>query len=261
VTTVVVGVRPGAGHWLGITGMLALRTFRLRYLRSRIGVGWAFLQPLVQTAVLSFVFVKVFKVSQVEHYPLYVLSGIMTWQAFSGAVNGATTSALDNASLLRKVAMPAVVFPLSQVGSVVLVYLLQLVVLLALAVGFGTAGPGLLLLPVVVALVALVAFSVGLLACSLQVEYRDVKFVVESVLLALFYASPVLYAPERLSPNLARWLELNPMYGVLALARTALLDRPFAGRALLSTGVTVVVLLVVGGLLFRRRSRSFADLA
>ena len=80
-TIAVVGPRPGARHWLGITGMLAMRTFRLRYLRSRIGFGWAFIQPAFQAAILSFVFLKVFKVSKVEHYPLYVLSGIMTWLA------------------------------------------------------------------------------------------------------------------------------------------------------------------------------------
>lgn len=260
-TMVVLGPRPGARHWLGITGMLAVRTFRLRYLRSRLGIGWAFVQPALQAAVLSLVFVKVFKVTKIEHYPLYVLSGIMTWQAFSGSVNAATTSALDNAALLRKVAMPAVVFPLSQVASVGLVYLMQLSLLVVVATASGTAGLHLLLLPLVVLLVGLVGFSTGLLACALQVEFRDVKFIVEAGLLALFYASPILYAPERLSPSLARWLEMNPMYGVVSLARTALLNRPFPGTALVSTGVAIALMLAVGALVFRRRSRDFADLA
>jgi ABC-type polysaccharide/polyol phosphate export permease len=260
VTMTVVGPRPGARHWLGITAMLAVRTFRLRYLRSRLGVGWAFVQPALQAAVLSLVFLKVFKVNKVEHYPLYVLSGIMTWQAFAGSLNAATTAALDNAALLRKVAMPAVVFPLSQVASVALVYVMQSSLLVLVAAGSGTAGVKLVLLPAVVLLVGLVGFSAGLLTCALQVQFRDVKFIVEAGLLALFYASPVLYAPEHLSPSLARWLELNPMFGVVTLARTALLDRPFHGRALISTGVAVAVLLAVGTLVFRRRSRDFADL-
>lgn len=248
-------------HWSGITWMLGLRTFRIRYLRSRLGVGWALVQPVVQAGVLSFVFLKVFKVHQVEHYPLYVLTGIMTWQAFSGGVTGATTSAVDNASLLRKVRMPAVVFPVAHVTSVLLVFGLQSVVLVGLAVASGTVGPGLLLLPVVAVLVAGLSVGAGLLACSLYVSFRDLKFVVESGLLLAFYASPVLYHPNSLSTGLARLLELNPMYGVLALARTALLGEAYPARALLSTYVACGALLLGGGLLFRVRSRSFADLA
>lgn len=255
------GFRLGLGHWWGITWMLALRTFRLRYLRSRLGIGWALVQPLVQAAVLAFIFTKVFKAARAPHYPLYVLAGVMTWQAFSGSVNAATTAVLDNAGLLRKVAMPAVVFPVAQVLAVLIVLALQLVVLAGAAVVAGTAGPGLLLLPLVPLLVAVVALGLGLLTCALQVAYRDVKFVVESGLLVTFYASPVLYAPSALTPRLARLLELNPMYGVLALARTALLEQPFPGRALLIGAVEAAVLLVVGAIVFRRRSRDFADLA
>lgn len=252
---------PGLRHWAGITWMLGLRTFRIRYLRSRLGIAWAVLQPAVQAAVLSFVFLKVFKVGKVEHYPLYVLSGIMTWQAFAAGVNGATTSAVDNAGLLRKVRMPAVVFPAAQIASVALVFALQAAVLVALAVAVGTAGLELLLLPVAALLLSLLALGAGLLACSLHVAFRDVKFLVESGLLLAFYASPVLYHPDAVPAGLARWLELNPMYGVLALARSALLGEELPGRALLNTLVGGVLLLGAGALLFRRRSPSFADLA
>jgi lipopolysaccharide transport system permease protein len=252
--------RPGFGHWAGITWMLGVRTFRIRYLRSRLGIGWALAQPLVQAAVLSFVFLKVFKVGKVEHYPLYVLSGIMTWQAFSGSVNGATTSAVDNAGLLRKVRMPAVVFPVAHVTSVLIVFTLQAVVLVALAVAVGTAGPGLLLLPLVMLLLSLLATGIGLLTCALYVAYRDVKFLVESGLLLAFYASPVLYHPDAVPDSVAWVLELNPMYGVMLLARTALLGEDLPGRPLVSTLAGLVLLLVAGGLLFRRRSRGFADL-
>jgi ABC-type polysaccharide/polyol phosphate export permease len=134
-------------------------------------------------------------------------------------------------------------------------------VLVGAAVAAGTAGLRLLLLPLVPLLVAVVALGLSLLTCALQVAYRDVKFVVESGLLVAFYASPVLYAPSALTPRLARLLELNPMYGVLALARTALLGQPYPGRALLVGAVESALLLAVGAVVFRRRSRDFADLA
>lgn len=253
--------RPGFRHWAGITGMLALRTFRVRYLRSRLGVGWALVQPVVQAAVLSFVFLKVFKVENVDHYPLYVLSGVMTWQAVSGSILGATTAAVENGALLRKIAMPAVIFPLAQVASVQIVFAMQLGALTLLAAVSGAAGKGLLLLPALALAVPFVTLGVGLLACAFNVALRDVRFFVESGLLVLFYASPVLYDPSRVPRALAPWLELNPVYGVLALARTALLGQPFQARALVSSALVSGVLLIVAWWAFRVRSRDFADLA
>lgn len=260
-TAVDEGHRLGMRHWFGITGMLALRTFRLRYLRSKLGIGWALVQPLIQAAVLSLVFTKVFKAAKTEHYALYVLSGVMTWQAFSGGLNTATNAVLDNAGLLRKVAMPAVVFPAAQIASVLLVLGVQLVLLVAAALFSGTVGVEILLLPLIPVLVGVLALGAGLLTCALQVAYRDVKFLVESMLMVAFYASPVLYVTSALAPKMAHVLELNPMYGVLSLARTALLQKPFNGRALTITLIEAAVLLAVGSWVFRRRSPDFADLA
>ena len=247
-------------HWASIAWLLAGRTFRLRYLGSRLGIGWAFVQPVVQALVLAVVFTKVFKVVKVEHYPLYVLTGVMTWQAFAGGVNAATTSAVDNASLLRKIPMPVLVFPLSQVVAVLLVFALQSVVLLGAAALAGTLGVRVLLLPAAALLVGATAAGVGILACSFHVAVRDVKFGVESGLLLAFYATPVLYDPAALPERLQTYLALNPMYGVLSLVRTALLGRPLDEGALgLSVGAAVVLLLVAL-LVFRRRSADFADL-
>jgi len=248
-------------HWAGITWLLAKRTFRLRYLGSRLGLGWAFVQPLVQAAVLTFLFTEVFKIHRVPHYPLCVLSGVMTWQTFAGGVNSATTSAVDNASLLRKIPMPALVFPLSQVVSVLMVYALQMVVLVIGAIAFGTAGWGLLLLPLVPLLVGLIATGVGCFTCAFHPAIRDVKFVVDSALLMLFYATPILYDPSRIPASLRGFLAVNPMYGVVALARTALLEAPFDGLATAISFGASAVFIVIGLLVFRRRSAYFADLA
>ena len=261
--TVVLGefVRPTRRHWAGIAFQLALRTFRLRYLRSRLGVGWMFVQPLVQTAVLAFIFTRVFSAGGVEHYPLYVLSGIVTWQAFSTAVAAGTTAVVDNSALLRKVPMPASLFPISQVVSVAMVLAAQYVVLAVMAGGLRTAGWELLLLPLVVGMLVFTALGVSLLTSALHVGLRDVKFVVEALLLVAFYASPILYSATMVPDRLLPWLQLNPMYGVLVTARTALLGEPFSWYAL-SVGAAVACgLAIVGSLTFRRMSPAFPDLA
>ncbi|MDT7549738.1 MAG: lipopolysaccharide transport system permease protein, partial [Actinomycetota bacterium] len=213
-------------HWVAITWMLALRTFRLRYLRSRLGVGWALIQPVIQTVVLAFMFTRIFKVAGVPHYPLYVLSGVMTWQAFQTSVASSTTSAVENSALLKKVDMPGLVFPLSQVLAVMLVYGVQLIVLVILAAVSGTLGLKVFLLIPVALLVAASAAGLGCLTCAFHVAYRDVKFLVDAGLLLTFYATPILYDPARVPEHLRHLLALNPMYGVESLARAAVLDRP-----------------------------------
>lgn len=251
---------PALRRWAGLTGMLAVKNFRQRYLRSRLGVFWAILQPTVQAAVLAVVFVKVFKVHNVPHYPLYVLSGIMTWQCFAQGTNAATTSALDNSPLIRKIPLPAVVFPMAAVGGVLLVHLLQLTVLLAAGAASGTLGVRTLLLPLGVLLTVALALGVGTLSCSLHVRVRDVKFLIESGLLVAFYVTPVLYDPSRLPENLRTLLGWNPMYGVMSLQRAALLGRAVDWHAVAVAAVLAVVLLVVALPVFRSRSRDFADL-
>ena len=79
-------------HWAGLVRVLAVKNFRQRYLRSKLGVIWALIQPLLQAAVLSFVFIIVFKVKRIPHYPLYVLSGIMSWQFFMQSCTSGTSS-------------------------------------------------------------------------------------------------------------------------------------------------------------------------
>jgi len=249
-------------HWGAITWLLAKRTFRLRYLGSRLGLGWAFLQPLVQAAVLTFLFTEVFRgFHRPPNYPLYMLTGIMVWQCFAGGVNGATTSAVDNASLLRKIPMPAIVFPLSQVASVLMVFAMQSGILVLGAVAYGTVTVKLLLLPVVVLLVGAIATGIGCFTCAFHPAVRDIKFVVESALLMAFYATPIIYDPSRLPAGLRGFLAVNPMYGVVSLARTALMDRPFDGLATLISCAASAVFVSIGLLVFQRRSATFADLA
>jgi ABC-type polysaccharide/polyol phosphate export permease len=251
-----------AAHWADLVRVLAVKNFRQRYLRSRLGVVWALIQPLLQAAVLSFVFVVIFKVKSVPHYPLYVLSGIMSWQFFQQSALAGTSSIVDNAGLVRKVAVPKVVFPIAAVGGVGLVFVLQLVILIGAGAVLGTlhaTSPLLLLLAI--PLEAAFALSLSVLCTSIHVKVRDIRFVVESGLLMAFYLTPVLWDLNRLSPTLRAVMEWNPMLGVLSLVRGAILGRAVDWTGVGSAFLCAAVLGVVGAWVFRRRSPEFADLA
>lgn len=249
-------------HWAGLVRVLAVKNFRQRYLRSKLGVIWALIQPLLQATVLSFVFIVIFKVKSIPHYPLYVLSGIMSWQFFQQSCVTGTSSIVDNAGLVRKVAVPKVVFPISAVGGIALVFCLQLIVLLGAGIVMRTLTPMTpVLLLLALPLEAALALAVAVLCTSIHVSVRDIRFVVESGLLMAFYLTPVLYDVHRLPPTVRSVMEWNPMAGVLSLVRGAVLGRPVDWTGVGSAFLCAAVLGIVGTWLFRRRSPEFADLA
>ncbi len=263
--TVVVEGAPGRGEQLrelaGLTWVLSRKNFRVRYKRAALGVVWAVLQPAFQAAVLTVVFLRFFDAATaVPHYPAYVVTGLLPWAFLAQSLSVGTTSVVDNASLVKKVALPLLVFPLSAVGGTGLAFAAGLPVLLVAGAVVGGLGPGLLLLPVALALELAVVVGLTTLTAALHPAFRDVRYLVESLLVVGLYLSPVLYDPASAGGTAQALLRLNPMTGVLSLFRTALLGRP---TDLAAVGVAVVVtagLLALGAAVFRSRSAEFADL-
>lgn len=245
---------------MGLVGVLARKNFQTRFKRSYFGVGLIALQPIVQALVYSIVFLKIFKVTRVEHYPVYVLSGVMPWALITAGVLGATTSVVENSSLVRKIDVPRLVFPLAAIGGACLAFLVPLAILIVCGAVIGTLGLNTLWLLVALPLQLVLIAAVGVLACSLHVAYRDVRYVLDAALLLLFYSVPILYAMEIVPAAGRDVVRSNPFTGVLSLWRAAILDRPVDGRAV---GISVVVAPLLLGLavwVFQRRSRDFADL-
>ena len=246
---------------LGLTWVMSVKNFQVRYKRAALGVLWAVVQPSFQAVFLSFVFLSVFHYGKGIHdYPLYVLSGMLPWAFFASGVIAATTVIVDNASLIKKVAVPRVIFPISAVGGVALAFVASLGVLVGAAFFLGEAGWNLLLLPVAVVLEVLIVIALGTLACSFHVAYRDVRYIVESSLLVGLYATPVLYELSKAPPRAQAFLRINPMSGVMTLYRTALLGRPLDLASVVIGAAVTAVLLALALASFARRSDEFPDL-
>jgi ABC-type polysaccharide/polyol phosphate export permease len=247
---------------LGLVWVLSRKNFQVRYKRAALGVAWAVVQPLFQTALLSFVFLVVFPgtARKIDHYPVFVLTGMLPWAYFAQSLGAATTAVVDNAGLVRKVSVPSVVFPLAAVGGVAQAFMASLGVMAIASVVVGRASWALLLLPVALVLQTALVTALGVLTCAFHVALRDVKYLVDAFVMAFFYATPVLYSLDRVPPHY-RWLfAANPMEGILTLYRAATLGRSVAWSGVV---VSVVVTVVLGGLAVlahRRRSGEFADL-
>ncbi len=239
------------------------RDIKIQYKQTVLGPLWAVLRPVANMLVFSVLFGTLARIpSEGLPYPLFVYAGLLPWALFSHAVSESSMSLVSHAHLLSKVYFPRLLLPISGCGGAVVNFGVGMVIYAGLMLFYGQApGAGVLLLPVLMLLTVLAALSVGCLLASMAVMYRDVRFVVGSLLQLWMYATPVVY-PTTLIPERFRWLlELNPMTGIIRGFRSALLNQPVDVSALLGSAAFILAMLLPAMYVFRRTERNFADVA
>lgn len=195
-----------------ILANLVRKELKVKYAASVLGAVWSLLNPLVYLVVFTFV-TRVLG-SNIPDYPVYLLSGLLAWNLFSGSVAAGSRSVLDNANLVKKVAFPREILPLSSIGVALVDYVLQMAVFLLfiLVSGYGLRAPEIALLPV--AFVTLLAFT-GMLTfvlAALNVRYRDVGHLLNIALLVWFWITPIVYAGGLVQQHLAGRDVLGVLY-------------------------------------------------
>jgi lipopolysaccharide transport system permease protein len=246
-----------------LLGFLAWRDIKVRYKQAVLGVAWAVIQPVVQTVLLTFVFGKLAKMPDGGlPYALIVLTGLLPWQLFTAAFNGAGNSLVGNSHLISKVYFPRLLVPLSALAVALVDFTIMLVLAVPIiAIFVGSPGWPILLLPVFVLLALVIALGAGLWITALTVRFRDFRFITPFILQIGMFVTPVGYRTDFL-PNWRDLLALNPLSGVVDGMRWVLLG----GRTELylpGLGISVVVaaiLLTTGLWYFRRTERQFADI-
>lgn len=244
--------------------MLVVRDLKVRYRSSILGVAWSFLQPLGMMLVMTFAFTIINRAPPtIEHYNVFVLSGLLAWNFFSAAVTGAAGSVVTNAALVKKVYFPRVILPLSVVISNLINFLFALPMWVVVTVLSGhPIHSTLLLLPF--AIVLQVVFSVGMsfLLSTLNVFYRDTQFILDLSMLALFFLTPIWYdidnAPQ---PEVGLWVRrLNPVASLVNIYQDMMYwGRPTDLDFILRTAATAVAFLFIGYMVFRRFSPRFGE--
>jgi ABC-2 type transport system permease protein len=230
-TTVTARLRPSAlggdlRRFWSLTYTLAATDFKLRFFGSALGYVWTLMRPLMLFGVLYFVFTEVVRFGgDIPHYPVYLLAAIMLFTFFSETTARGVTSLIERENLLRKVRFPQLAIPLSTI----LTALMNLVATLAAVFVFAIASGvypkwGWLELPVLVALLAVVATGTGLMLSVLFVRYRDVQPIWEVATQILFYASPILYVATMVPVDWQRAYLLNPIAAVMTQVRHAVVD-------------------------------------
>ena len=207
---------------------LVRKELSVKYKNSVLGFVWSMLNPALTLVVYYVVFQLVFK-NGTPQFAIFLLCGLVVWNFFTASLMGATSAVVSNAGIVKKVAFPREVLPLAAVGSSMVFFFLQAIVL-AIALIVARDVPAFSYLPeLAVAIIALTIFT-GALAVFLSavnVYFRDTQHLLEIVLMAWFWATPIVYPFQLIGASLARhhlsWVFfVNPMTSIIITFQRAL---------------------------------------
>jgi lipopolysaccharide transport system permease protein len=242
---------------------LTWRDIKVRYKQSVLGVGWAILQPLLTTAIFTFVFGRFAGVpSNGIPYPLFSFAALLPWQYFASAVGRSGVSLVNSANLISKVYFPRLIVPLSAAFAPAVDFVITFGILVLMMFWYGIMPTwNVVFLPLFLLLAFATAMAVSLWLSALNVRYRDVGYVIPFMVQIWMFISPVAY-PSNLVPEKWRLLYgLNPMAGVIEGFRWALFGTSAAPDAVVIVSCVIVLLFLFGGLMyFQRTEQTFADI-
>jgi lipopolysaccharide transport system permease protein len=239
---------------------LAARDIKVRYKQTVLGALWAVLQPLAQMVVFTAFFAAHGFSTEGAPPSVFYYAGLLPWQLFATSLAGASNSLVANRNLITKVYFPRLVMPLSAIASSLVDFGISFVVLLGIMAWNRVApSPNMIFLPFFLLLGVSSALALGLWLSALNVEFRDVQYVIPFLVQFWLFVTPVIYPSSIVTGYKRVLLGLNPMSGVVEGFRWCLLGQPAPGPTLgLSVG-SVCVVLITGLLFFRRMERTFAD--
>jgi lipopolysaccharide transport system permease protein len=255
-------------HYRDLVMLFVRRDFVSIYKQTILGPIWIVLQPLLTTITYTIIFSRIAGISTAGVPPiLFYLCGIIPWTFFAECLNKTSNTFIANANIFGKVYFPRLSVPISIVISNLISMGVQLLLFLLIMVVFILSGnfqvsfsSSLLLIPVYIALLALLGLGLGLMVTALTTKYRDLRFLVTFGVQLLMFATPVIYPISSISGKLRTVIELNPVSPLIEGLRQAMLNSgEFNSMKLLISTTIILLTLFTGILLFNRVEKDFMD--
>jgi lipopolysaccharide transport system permease protein len=243
---------------------LTWRDVKVRYKQTLLGAAWAVLQPLMMMVVFTIFFGRMAGVPSGDlPYPLFAYSGLLPWTFFATAITAAGNSVVSSERLITKIYFPRLAVPFAAVGAAMVDFVIAFGLLIVMMAYYRMApGVGLLLTPLIFALITLAALGIGTLLAALNVAYRDIRHVIPFLVQLGMFATPTVYMQPKAAGG--GWgpvlLALNPMTSLIAAFRASALGGPIPWGPLGVSSLAVVLALLVGCLYFRKVEDGFADI-
>ncbi len=204
---------------------LTKRDIKVRYKQTVLGGLWAIIQPVFMMVVFTLFFGRLAKMpSDGIPYPIFVYAGLLPWTYFANAVSASGNSLVGSANLITKVYFPRLIIPASASMAGLLDFFIAMLVMGAMMIYYNfIPNIGILLFPFLVGLTFLCAVGVGLWLSALNVQYRDIRYVIPFLIQLWMFVSPVIYPVSMVKEKYQWLLALNPMGGVIQAYRASLL--------------------------------------
>lgn len=251
---------------------LVITDFKLRYQGSVLGYLWSLLKPLMLFAILYVVFVKFLRLGDgIEHYPVYLLLGIVMWTFFTEATSQGMSAIVSRGGLIRKISFPKYIIVVSGTISALINLMLNLVIVFVFMLINGVKLRwNILLLPLNIAELYVFALAVAFFLSALYVKFRDMSHIWEIILQGAFYATPILYPVSMVitfSPIIAKILMLSPIAQTIQDARYNTITQQattisgFINNPLIAAVpyIMVIILIILASWYFKKSQKYFAE--
>lgn len=241
-----------------ILSELIKKGIRLKYRRSYLGILWSLLEPLLTMIVLTIVFGTLMG----EHdrsFPVYILSGRLLYGFFSQSTTAALKSIRANSSIIKKVYVPKMLYPLSSILFNFIIFMISLIVLALVSVVLGVY-PTIYLIQVVASLIVLLLLSLGcgLILSTIGVFFRDMEYLWTVALMLIMYTCAIFYRANRLLTS--KWgfvLKANPLFCVIQTFRSAIFGEMMNIKYLLYALGFSIVSIIIGIIAFKKNEDKF----
>lgn len=238
------------------------RDLKVRYKQTVVGVAWAVFQPVLTMIVFSIFFGQLAKMpSEGIPYPIFVYSGLLFWNFFVASLTDVSNCLISNQSIVTKAYFPRLILPISNVFTNFVDFLIAsgVLVILMIYYGFVPHLTGLFMLPLLLLITFTSSTGLGLFLASINVKYRDIRYILPFFIQLLIFVSPVIY-PAGILGKYTILFGINPIAGVISTARTVLFGITNISWLSLGFSFTVsLILLFVGLISFRKTETFFAD--
>jgi lipopolysaccharide transport system permease protein len=241
---------------------LIWRDIKVRYKQTVLGAAWAIIQPFFTMVVFSLFFGRLAKIpSDGIPYPIFSYAALVPWTFFTHGVSQSANSLISSADLITKVYFPRLAMPIATVLSGTVDFILAFVVLLGMMLYFGILPTiNVVWLPLLLLLALLTSLGAGLWLSAMNVQFRDVRYIVPFLTQFWLFATPIAYPSSLLSEPWRTLYGINPMVGVVEGFRWTLLGTDTApGPIIIVSILTALALLVSGAYYFRHMEKTFAD--
>ncbi len=245
--------------------VLSWRDITVKYKQTVIGIAWAVIRPVLTMIVFTVIFGRVAKLPTegAAPYAIMVYAAMLPWQFFASSLAESSNSLISNANLITKVYFPRMIIPASTLVTNLVDFFISFAILLLL-MGYYQYPPNIrfLLLPIFLLIAFLTSFGVGLFLTSLNVKFRDFRYIVPFIVQFGLYVSPVGFSSSVVPEQYRLLYSLNPMVGVIDGFRWAILGGDaiiYWPGFILSLTITILFL-IIGVVFFRKMEKTFADI-